>query len=354
MDGTRRRQQPSRTRELNWICDSGHVWNAVVYSRSRGKGCPICSGRHVLAGYNDLATINPELATQAHGWDPTTVTAGSRNDVDWICKEDHVWNATVRNRSSGSNCPFCSGKKVLAGYNDLATINPELATQAHGWDPTTATTKSGKKVDWICEEGHVWPAQICKRSDGSNCPICFGHQVLDGFNDLAFKNPDLAKQAHGWDATTVTSKSKRIREWQCDFGHVWKAVVSDRSKGSNCPICAEYSFNPSKPAWMYLVKDDVRDLLKIGITNFIEQRLQTHARGGFEVIDIVGPIEIGKVVQTWERQILEYLRTHGAIAAKDSGAAKFDGYTESWRRDSFPIASIAEIQELVSAGLARD
>ena len=67
----------SSGKRRNWVCKFGHQWSAVVASRSNGVGCPVCSGNSVLIGFNDLATTHPELAAQADGWDPTTVTAGN-------------------------------------------------------------------------------------------------------------------------------------------------------------------------------------------------------------------------------------------------------------------------------------
>ena len=159
-------------RKCPWICDEGHVWEATVDHRSRGSDCPYCLGQRVLVGINDLATTNSKLAAQAHGWDPTTVMAMSNQKRQWICDEGHVWTATVDHRSAGRGCPMCAGRKVLAGFNDLATLRPDLAAQAHGWDPTTVTAMSGKKRQWICDEGHVWTATVYNRSAGSGCPPC--------------------------------------------------------------------------------------------------------------------------------------------------------------------------------------
>ena len=39
-----------------WICEKGHSFDATVANRANGKGCPICAGRKVLVGYNDLET----------------------------------------------------------------------------------------------------------------------------------------------------------------------------------------------------------------------------------------------------------------------------------------------------------
>jgi hypothetical protein len=89
-------------------------------------------------------------------------------------------------------------------------------------------------------------------------------------------------------------------------------------------------------------------MLQIGISNDIECRLKGHASGGFDtVIEVMGPFNIGKLAQDWERDILKYLREHGAIIAKDVGIEKFDGYKESWLRESFPVRSLNELRALV-------
>lgn len=76
-------------RKVWWKCDKGHEWQADIGSRSSGSGCPICSGRQTLSGYNDLATTNPELLKY---WDydkntikPDEVGKGSHADIWWKC-----------------------------------------------------------------------------------------------------------------------------------------------------------------------------------------------------------------------------------------------------------------------------
>ena len=40
---------------------------------------------------------------------PDDFTAGSRKKVWWKCSkgDDHEWEATIQNRTRGTNCPFC-------------------------------------------------------------------------------------------------------------------------------------------------------------------------------------------------------------------------------------------------------
>lgn len=73
------------------------------------------------------------------GWDesrnfpltPDTVSYGSKKKVWWTCENGHSWQTTVHVRSEGSGCPYCAGRKVLPGFNDLETLYPDVAAQ---WD----------------------------------------------------------------------------------------------------------------------------------------------------------------------------------------------------------------------------
>ena len=85
-----------------------------------------------------LAQTHPALAKEADGWDPKLVTAGSGKKVVWKCRKGHRYESTIGSRTGqGSGCSYCVGKKILAGFNDLATTHPKLAREAHKWDPTT-------------------------------------------------------------------------------------------------------------------------------------------------------------------------------------------------------------------------
>jgi hypothetical protein len=227
-------------KKMQWKCASSHVWDASVSNRSRnGTGCPVCANRKVLAGFNDLATTHPELAKEADGWDPTSVTAGSHQKMSWKCELGHAWITKIVIRKSGFKCPYCSNYKALSGFNDLATTHPEIAKEADGWDPTSAIAGSQQKVKWKCQLGHTWIATLGNRTfHESGCPFCRNKRVLIGFNDLATTKPELAIEADGWDPTLVTFGSGKKLSWKCNLGHQWKAMVASRSLGIGCPICA--------------------------------------------------------------------------------------------------------------------
>ena len=332
--------------KLNWKCQVGHQWIAKVHGRASG-GCPICSGNQVLIGFNDLATTNPELAVQADGWNPTTLSRGSNKKVGWKCEKGHAWKSVIYSRAIDEiGCPICSGKKVLAGFNDLQTTNPELAAQADGWNPTTLTNFSNKKVGWKCELGHTWVAVLNNRTNGRNCPTCAGRVILTGFNDLQTTNPELAVQADGWDPTVVGMGSDAPKRWwKCLEGHRWKASVNGRSR-TGCPTCAQTGFDPNQSGWLYLIDNDALDMFQIGISNFLDKRLADHSKRGWEVIEVRGPMK-GHLAQQLETAILHAVERRGAVLGHKAQIEKFDGYSEAWTKDSLTVASFKQLLDWV-------
>ena len=227
--------------KLEWKCSEGHIYSASPNHRTgKGTGCPVCCGQQVLAGFNDLKTSFPNIAVEAYGWDPSTVTAGSGKIQDWKCSKGHIYSSSANHRTgSGWGCPVCSNHQVLAGFNDLETKFPDIAAEAYGWDPSTITAGTGKKRDWKCSEGHIYSASPNHRTGkGTGCPVCGGDQVLAGFNDLKTKFPDIAAEAYEWDPSTVTAGSGKIPDWRCKVGHIYPSKVADRTgRGTGCPIC---------------------------------------------------------------------------------------------------------------------
>ena len=171
-----------------WICPAGHRYDMMLQSRTLdGQGCPYCKGKRVLAGFNDLATTHPDVLTK---WDfeknteftPQQLTASSHKEVWWKCEKGHSWQARVQSitglKSGSTGCPYCNGKRVEKGVNDLATLRPEIAAQwcyeRNELAPDQVTVGSKRRVWWECAEGHKWQAIIFARTgkSSSGCPIC--------------------------------------------------------------------------------------------------------------------------------------------------------------------------------------
>lgn len=83
----------------------------------------------------------------------------------WQCALGHEWESPIREFSG--KCPFCINRRVLPGFNDLATTHPQLLKE---WSdknisfPSCFTAGSKEKIIWICTENHEWEAPIYRRA----------------------------------------------------------------------------------------------------------------------------------------------------------------------------------------------
>ena len=248
-------------KKLWWHCRKGHSWQAAVYNRSAGSGCPYCAGKAVESGGNDLASVYPELAKQ---WDavknapltPADVTPHTHRKVWWKCPQGHEWQASVHSRAQGTGCPICTNHIPVVGENTLADRFPQIAQE---WDyeknapltPEQVLPGTSRRVWWICPNGHSCRTNICSRTSGGNgCPICAGKAVLTGENDLQTKFPEIAAQ-WDWEKNTdctpdsVAASSNRRVWWRCEQGHSFCTSIAHRVRyKSECPYCTNKKVLP--------------------------------------------------------------------------------------------------------------
>lgn len=277
-----------------WRCDQGHEWQSQLRGRKDGK-CSICLNRVFLTGFNDLETKHPELAEQ---WNakknaplkPSGVLYTSRDKrYWWLCKEGHEWEATLASRKIGNNCPICSRQLVVAGINDMATTNPELAASF----------------------------------------------------DLKKNHPTTPDQ--------ILAGTGKAFWWKCEEGHSWHAVSISRFYGSGCPTCAEYGFKPELPAIFYFIENVSLSARKIGITNVERNntRLAGFAKQGWKEILLIEH-EHGSLIQVIEKEILKWIRVDQGLpiylTAKEMG--RNGGWTETFSLEGLSNSEIvARIME---------
>jgi hypothetical protein len=219
------------SKKIWWVCSQGHRWEAAVSSRtSNNTGCPFCSGNEVLPGVNDLESLNPDLAQEwnflRNKQSPSEVKVQSMKRVWWLCRRGHEWQATVGARTSGTGCPFCANVRVLEGFNDLATVYPEIA------------------LTWDNEKNQKAPSGIMPGT-----------------------------HAKYW--------------WMCSKGHSWQASPNKRIQGRNCPTCAPSGFVPGEPGVLYFLEHRQWTSFKIGITNVKGDRLKSLYRDGWSPLKLL-------------------------------------------------------------------
>lgn len=243
----------------------GHEWYAQIKDRvAKNTGCPVCVGRLILVGVNDLGTTHPELSKlwnyEKNGSKtPETVVAGSKQRVHWRCANGHEFVRAIAEQSikKSSYCFECSSKALISGVNDLLTLYPDIAAQWHpdknDVSPSQVSPESHSKVWWIGTCGHEWKAAIRNRAlKNTRCPYCINQQVLAGFNDMGTLRPDMAAEWHptknnGLTPQDIMPGANKVVWWLCSSGHEWSTSVSSRNFGGyGCSNC-NASLYVSKP-----------------------------------------------------------------------------------------------------------
>ena len=249
-------------------------WQASVRSRTKQKrGCPYLVGQAVWEGYNDLASQSPEVAKEWHPTKngmlkPSDVLVTSKNRVWWLLPYDDPksgrhfdfeWQAAVCSRTrDGTGCPYLSGRAIYEGYNDLATLNPDVAREWHplkngALKPSDVAASSSKRVWWLLSYDDPksgkhydfeWQATVNNRAKGHSCPYLSGKAVCEGYNDLASKYPEVAKEWHpskngGWKPSDVTPYSNKRVWWLCsNCERSWRnSVYQQVISGPLCNNC---------------------------------------------------------------------------------------------------------------------
>ena len=237
--------------------------------------------RKLIPGVNDLATLSPELIEE---WDfdknkdiqPDQVTGGTSRSAWWKCEKGHSWKAIIANRYRlRRGCPYCANKKVLVGFNDLLSQHPDIAAQ---WDyernaglrPEAIVSGSNIRVWWICEVcGGEWQSSPNNRTrKNAKCPFCTSEMLLPGFNDLATKKPELAKEWNQEKNGKLTPEdvmeySNKKVWWRClECGYEWQAKIQNRSIGTGCPSCnSSWKVSDAEKTVFYYIKQCFDDAI---------------------------------------------------------------------------------------------
>ena len=223
-----------------------HIWEAAPSARSRGAGCPYCSGKKVCK-HNSFVEKAPEVLAMWHPERnlpilPETLTAYSHYRAHWHCPAcNHNWRCKVSQKVAyNSGCPECS--KATTGYDkhgvrkkrpSFASINHYLLSQwdhrlneREGIHPANTTLGSMKLTWWTCDQcscgkKHSWKARAGSRTSGRlpGCPYCAGRRVCE-CNSLETLYPDIAAD---FDIVTncltpaqVTASSYKRYRWLSD------------------------------------------------------------------------------------------------------------------------------------------
>ena len=237
---------------IHWNCQNcGSVYGAEIKDMINGDaGCPYCRGIKLNPETNSLRVLYPNIArrwSNNNAIESNMVLPTAGNPYKWICDTCHgEYTSRVKDVVAGADeCPYCKGTKVLAGFNSLKAINPELAKQISPLNEVDADhiLPSKQSVQlWRCPDcGSDYNATTLDMENGYTCPYCSDRVVLPGINSLKAKNPELAKlisPLNEKDSDHILPSKQSVQLWRCpDCGGDYTATTLDMENGYTCPYC---------------------------------------------------------------------------------------------------------------------
>jgi len=191
-----------------WQCpECGHEWQGAIATVVNGPGCHVCNGLKTVAGVNDLATTDPELAAE---WNhernarrPETVQRNALWTVWWKGRCGHEWRARIIDRAvHGEGCKVCETKfqkalpLLLMNFyakkmelqiisKDVKAIGLELETYLleislaveFGKDNSAYAKQSGTVKEYLCRKQGITLVRIAAWTSEIN----LAEQILQAF-----------------------------------------------------------------------------------------------------------------------------------------------------------------------------
>ena len=125
-------------------------WQAPIYTRIKGIGCPYLKNRKILEGFNDAVTMYPEILDE---WDfssntksPYEISPGSEYKANFICKKcGKAYSMYVYHFTEGRRCPHCNTRK-FTNCKKVMCIETGIVYESI----ISASTKTGTDKMGIC------------------------------------------------------------------------------------------------------------------------------------------------------------------------------------------------------------
>lgn len=261
------------------------------------------------------------------GWVDGYKNSSSR----FICKCDEhgEWETAIHNFvNNGRRCKGCQAKKT---GNRCRTDEKDIISAINSinskysfvrWDNGYSSTKS----KFVCScsihgEWSVTPLHFIYQKTG--CPSCAGlkpYSRIEREEQISRCCKKEGLEFIGWIGDYKNSYSRFI--YSCKHhGESESSVNSFVNSGCRCSGCNEYGFNTSNDGFLYSLVSDGGEFIKIGISNYPEDRLKRLEKNtpfGFSLVEMIPGS--GSYVRMMERKFHKKY--------KSAGLSGFDGCTE--------------------------
>ena len=276
-------------------CSTCHrtVFPTLQKVRRGQNPCGFCAHRR-------LDPVEAEETMRAAGLEPLVKYPGAAKP--WRSKCQFCQNEpepTYNAVAAGGGCKFCNGRAVNP-------LEAQAVMRAHGLEPKG--TYPGASVPWpstclTC--GHdIQPTYGNTRITKNPCVFCSGKQVdPQDAKNLALKKALTPLEPYPGSTIPWLIECNKCH-WQ---GYTTWTSINNKRDGAGCPNCTTAGFKPALATYYYVIENDEKFALKVGISNRLSGRLRTHKGNGWKVRALL-LFELGSDAYSLEQQMLKWIR----------------------------------------------
>ena len=223
--------------------------------------------------------------------------------------------------NKGSGCPQCSGNRRWTAEERIDQINKLENIEFVSWDDGYKNGNSRANVK--CKiDGFAWLTNVGNLvNHGKGCHQCANHRRWTSEERIEQINSLDSIEFVSWIGKYKTCES--IAKVRCNVdGFEWIATVNNIvNVGNGCPKCAKYGYDKSKTGYLYAIRSECGQYVKVGISNKPNRRHKELEKRTTFKFNIVEQFEGGgdKIAEL-ERYF------HGKY--ERAGFVGFDGATE--------------------------
>lgn len=321
------------------ICKRHGVFMQTPTSHtSKGAGCPSCNG-----GVAIDSNLFIEKSKSVHGdrYDYSKVDyINNTTKVEIICRVHGMFLQAPISHTAGSGCPECN--KLGGGKIRTTGTFIHMAKSVHGdkYDYSLSSYVSAKvKVIIICPEHGEFSQIADTHLSGKGCAKCSGNVSLSK-DEFVMK----AKLIHGekFDYSSVDYQSRKGKvRILCKTHGSFLQSASDHLSGRGCQRCAKGGYKEQLDGSLYVLRSACGSYLKIGISNFIKNRvvgLKSSTPFDFNIIERFD--SDGSSVKCMESKFHKIF--------DNAGFKGFDGATEWFHYDSEKLEQLKNYGESIN------
>lgn len=266
------------TKKLKIICAKHGEFEQIASLHLSGAGCQQCANDVIRSKRLKSQSQFIQDAQKIHGnqYDYSLAEyVDSRTKVKIICAKHGEFTQTPTSHLNGSGCNKCGRIKTIGARKGTIESFIQKANHVHQGAFDYSITEyigNSTKVKIICPKHGVFQQSPGNHLSGKGCPSCGVIVRSDKQRSTTNEFVEKAKAVHGdkYDySSTEYIKSSSVISVCCPLHGVFRLTAKNHLKGRGCASCADWSFDKSKKATLYLLKfqKDFVSFWKVGITN---------------------------------------------------------------------------------------